>query len=234
MARNKNFILALDLEPKAAANAVKKFRAHIEIFKIGSRLFTSEGPDMVRWVHKQGCKVFLDLKFHDIPKTVAEACRNAVRMRVWGLTVHCSGGFAMMREAVNALFLESERLSLLRPIVFGVTVLTSFAKQDLLEIGVPRSAKNQVCRLAHLAQKAGLDGVVASGNEVQLIRRALDKDFLIAVPGIRSQADAKGDQKRTIGVRLARGYGANYIIVGRPILEAKEPVVILEKMLAEM
>src|SRR3989344_1798038 len=149
-------ILALDVEPEDARDSIRELAPHIGIFKIGGRLFTALGPQVVQWVHEAGRKVFLDLKFHDIPATVAGSVKYAVRMKVWGLTVHASGGFAMMKEAQTAASEEARKLGTSKPLIFGVTVLTSFSKSDLLSVGVGGSTESQVRRLAALARKAGL------------------------------------------------------------------------------
>ena len=227
-------ILALDVEPGQAMPIVAELKAYIEIFKIGSRLFTSMGPQIVEKIHEGGRKVFLDLKFHDIPATVAESCRNAARMGVWGLTIHASGGFAMMKEAQETVRKESAALKVPKPLIFGVTVLTSMSDPDLREIGVADSSLSQIRRLALLAEKSGLDGVVASGNEIQTVREICGKNFLVAVPGIRPKSAAAGDQKRIMTPEKARSLGADYVIVGRPILESKDKVRQTKEILREV
>ena len=227
-------ILALDVEPGEALPLVRELKPYLEIFKIGSRLFTSAGPQIVEKVHQEGRKVFLDLKFHDIPMTVAESCRNAVRMGVWGFTIHASGGFAMMKEAQETVRKESAVLKVPKPLIFGVTVLTSMSDPDLREIGVADNPLSQVRRLALLAEKAGLDGVVASGNEIQTVRENCAKNFLVAVPGIRPKSAAVGDQKRVMTPEKARALGADYVIVGRPILESKDKVAQTKEILSEV
>ncbi len=220
--RERGLILALDVEPGVARKTIHALKDHIEIFKIGNRLFTAFGPQVVKWVHDAGRKVFLDLKFHDIPVTVAEACRNAARMKVWGLTIHTSGGFAMMREAQAAAADESRKLGVRKPLIFGVTVLTSLSKSDLKEAGVNASPQAQVKRLALLAQKAGLDALVASGQEIEMLRATVGQKMVLGIPGIRpADANKKDDQKRVMTPEKAMKLGANYVIVGRPILEAK-------------
>ena len=218
-------ILALDVEPEDARPTIRDLASHIGIFKIGSRLFTALGPQVVQWVHDAGRKVFLDLKFHDIPATVAGSVRYAARMGVWGLTVHASGGFAMMKEAQTAASEEARKLGTSKPLIFGVTVLTSFSKSDLLSVGVGRTPENQVKRLSALARKAGLDGIVASGREIKTVRKAVGPKMLIGVPGIRSpQRPVADDQKRIMTPERAAALGADYLIVGRPILEARDRV----------
>lgn len=221
----KGLILALDVEPDDAKDVIQNLQAHVDIFKIGGRLFTALGPQVVGWVHACGRKVFLDLKFHDIPLTVAETCRNAARMGVWGLTVHASGGFAMMKSAQDALREESKVLGLQKPLAFGVTVLTSFSHKDLKSVGISSSPGVQVKRLSLLAKKSGLDGVVASGNEIGIVSSACGPKFLTAIPGIRfAEEDKKDDQKRVMTPEKAAGLGADYLIVGRPILQAPDKI----------
>lgn len=225
-------ILALDVEPGRARETIKKLAPHFEIFKIGSRLFTVLGTEVIRWVHQTRRKVFLDLKFHDIPSQVAAACRNAVRLKLWGFTVHTMGGFAMMKEAVRVTQEESKRRRLKRPCIFGVTLLTSLEGSALKEIGIKSALPFQVRRLALLAQKAGLDGVVASGSEIEMIRTTCQKNFLIAVPGVRlGQNIYREDQKRIVTPQAALALGANYLIVGRPILESKDKISMTQRIL---
>ncbi len=229
--RKKGLILALDVEPGHAKAMIRELRDHIEIFKIGHRLFTALGPQVVQWVHDAGRKVFLDLKFHDIPLTVAEACRNAVRMKVWGLTVHTSGGFDMMREAQKSITEESRRLKIVKPLVFGVTVLTSMSESDLMTVGVNASPKAQVKRLALLAKKSGLDALVASGQEIEMLRKMVGERMILGIPGIRLvDAGKKDDQKRVMTPEKAISLGADYVIIGRPILEAKNKIETIHKI----
>lgn len=214
-------ILALDVDPGEAKAVLAELKDSVDIIKIGGRLFTALGPQVVDWVHASGKKVFLDLKFHDIPLTVAESCRNAARMKVWGLTIHASGGFAMMSEAARVISDEARSLKISKPLIFGVTVLTSLSDPELKEVGLPNKAIEQVALLAVLAKKSGLDGVVSSGQEIETIRKTCGSDFLVMTPGIRSAKDAVGDQKRVMTPARAIQLGANYLVVGRPILEAK-------------
>lgn len=227
-------ILALDVEPGNAKAVIQELKDDIGIFKIGGRLFTALGPQVVEWVHAAGRKVFLDLKFHDIPATVAGSCRNAARLGVWGLTIHASGGFAMMEAAARAVQEESEALKISKPLIFGVTVLTSLSDEEIRETGIPGSVLMQVQRLAGLAKKAGIDGAVCSGNEIETVRGACGQNFLALVPGIRSSADAKGDQKRVMTPARAFALGANYIVVGRPILDAPDRVRAARAILKEV
>lgn len=224
-------ILALDVEPEKARGTAKKFFSYLKFFKIGSRLFTALGPEFVLWLNRQNKKVFLDLKFHDIPNTVAEAVRNAVRMKVWGLTVHALGGFAMMKEAVKAAKEEAGKEKTTKPYIFAVTLLTSLDGKELRRVGIFDAPEKEVKRLALLAKKAGLDGVVASGREIKSIRKACGKNFLIAVPGIRMEKATKEDQKRTVSPPQAIHAGADYLILGRPLLQAKAPLEVVKNFL---
>jgi orotidine-5'-phosphate decarboxylase len=194
-------------------------------FKVGSRLFTAEGPDLVRRLVNTGANVFLDLKFHDIPNTVAQAVEAAVTTGVWMLNVHASGGVPMMQAAARAAADRAAREGRRKPIVIGVTVLTSMDEGTLKTVGVQRPLLEQVVTLARMAKDAGLDGVVASPQETAAIRAACGPGFSIVTPGIRgaSAGDAKNDQSRTMGPAEAIQAGASYIVVGRPIIAATDP-----------
>lgn len=228
-------IVALDLDPRKALGAVKELSPHVEIFKIGNRLFTARGPECVQWAVSRRKKVFLDLKFHDIPNTVAESCRNAARLGVWGLTLHISGGTEMMRRAVESVRKEPRRIGQERPLLFGVTVLTSMDRAALKQVGVNFDPDKQVERLALLAMQSGLDGVVCSGREIETVRKKCGKKFLIAVPGLRPSHDSgRDDQKRTVTVGQARAFGADFFIVGRPVLESRNRVKSVQNILKEV
>jgi orotidine-5'-phosphate decarboxylase len=217
-------IVALDVDsiPRARELA-NMLRGVVGAFKIGSRLFTGEGPAFVRELAERGDRVFLDLKFHDIPNTVAGAVEAATRLGVWMVNVHAAGGSAMMRAALDAASNSAAAAGTSRPLVIAVTVLTSLSAQDLRETGVARGPLEQVEHLATLAKAAGLDGVVASPLETRAVRTACGPDFAIVTPGIRGPSDAKGDQTRTLSPREAIAAGASYIVVGRPIIGAADP-----------
>ena len=228
-------ILALDVDAKDAKKIIEELKSSVEIFKIGGRLFTEIGPPIVREIQSQKRKVFLDLKFHDIPLTVAESCRNATRLGVWGLTIHVSGGFDMMKLAAETVQEESIKLGVKTPLIFGVTVLTSLSADDLREVGIARSPLKQVQRLALLAKKSGIDGVVASPNEIAAIRKVCQQNLLVMTPGIRSQKESgKDDQKRVMSAGQAMAAGANYLVVGRPILGAKNRAAAAQEFLKEI
>jgi orotidine-5'-phosphate decarboxylase len=230
----QQLLVALDVDTVDAARGLARtLRGHVGGFKIGSRLFTSHGPSFVEELVAAGDRVFLDLKFHDIPNTVAGAIAAATRMGVWMVNVHAGGGVEMMRAARQAADEEAGRASSAPPLVIAVTVLTSFTEAGLAATGVPGSIADHVRRLALLAQESGLDGVVASPQEIALIRNACDARFQIVTPGIRGAADAKGDQARTATAAGALGAGANYLVVGRPIIEAADPRAAAMKLAQE-
>jgi len=194
-------------------------------FKIGNRLFTTEGPALVRRIADAGSRVFLDLKYHDIPNTVEQAVEAAVGTGAWMINVHASGGTAMMEAAARAARETSTRLGRPAPLMIGVTVLTSMDEQALRAIGVERPVLQQVIALARLTQQAGLQGVVASAQETPAIREACGPQFQIVTPGIRgaSAGSERNDQSRTMGPAEAIRAGASYIVVGRPIISAPDP-----------
>ena len=212
MTPRSRLIVALDVaSPVDAGELVSALRGRVGMFKVGSQLFTAAGPDFVRKLVDSGEKVFLDLKYHDIPNTVADAVAMAARLGVSLVDVHALGGKAMLEAAVGALPAMATRL-------LAITVLTGHDEGTLGEIGVAGTLPASVRRLARLAQAAGLDGVVASPHEVALIREACGRDFLIVTPGIRPTGAAPGDQARTATPTAALAAGADYLVVGRPIL----------------
>jgi orotidine-5'-phosphate decarboxylase len=230
----KQLLVALDVDTAAEARALAdRLRGVVGGFKIGSRLFTSEGPAIVEDLASRGDRVFLDLKFHDIPNTVAGAIASATRLGVWMVNVHASGGSTMMRAARAAADEEAARQSRTAPLVIAVTMLTSLEQTALAEVGVSATVAQQVERLAALTEAAGLDGVVASPQEIAIIRRSRGPGFAIVTPGIRGAGDAKGDQSRTLSAAEAIGAGASYLVVGRPIIADADPRAAAERIAAE-
>jgi orotidine-5'-phosphate decarboxylase len=227
-------LVALDVDSVIDARALAdQLRGTVAGFKIGKQLFTSQGPAVVEELVARGDRVFLDLKFHDIPNTVAGAVRAATRMGVWMLNIHASGGSQMMRAAKAAASEEAARRSKPAPLVVAVTMLTSLDDGMLGEIGIQGPMSGQVERLARLAKAAGLDGVVASPRELPLIRTACGADFTIVTPGIRGAGDTKGDQSRTMSAAEAVAAGASFLVVGRPITRASSPRLAAERLSAD-
>jgi orotidine-5'-phosphate decarboxylase len=203
-------------------------------FKIGSELFTAAGPDIVRRVRATGASVFLDLKFHDIPNTVKKAVTAAVRLDVQMLTVHTSGGFDMLEAAEQAATAAAQAAGYARPLVLGVTVLTSLNAEALREVGLTAGVEEQVRRLANVAVKAGLRGLVCSPQEVVRLRQFIPPDLQLITPGIRTGAEKADDQARTMTPKEAIAAGANWLVVGRPIYAAANPRAAAEKILASI
>ena len=216
-------IVALDVDQ--AARALELFdslRDYVGIFKIGMQLFTAAGPDVVRQIVSRGGRVFLDLKFHDIPNTVIGAGVEATRLGVSIFNIHTSGGSEMMKRTAGAVADTAAREGLTKPAVIGVTLLTSVDQEALRQIGIDDEPRSVVKRLAMLAETSGLDGVVASGHEIKIIREAVPRSgFVIVTPGMRSAGDASDDQRRVMTVGQAISAGADYVVVGRPILNSE-------------
>lgn len=230
-------IIALDTpDLKRAKQLVKTLRKVVSHFKVGSELFTAWGHEAIKSVRWAGGHVFLDLKYHDIPNTVAGAIREAAKLNVSMLTIHTSGGFQMMEAARHAAEETARRQKVKRrPKIFGVTILTSLNERELKEtLAVEKSLEKTVQNLAGMADKAGLDGVVASGNELSLIRSKVGKDFLVITPGIRPAWSVKGDQSRVMTPKRAFDLGANYLVIGRPITEAKDPLEAAQRVIEEV
>ena len=228
-------IVALDVPDAAAARALAaRLDASKCSLKVGKELFTAAGPDLVRELARRGFRVFLDLKFHDIPNTVAQACAAAARLGVWMLNVHASGGAAMMAAARDAVGRTAAEAGLPRPLLIAVTVLTSLSAGDLAAIGVNASPEEQVLRLARLAQAQGLDGVVCSAREAAALKRALGPAFTLVTPGIRPEGSAANDQARVMTPPQAIAAGADYLVIGRPVAAAPDPQAALDAILASI
>ncbi len=238
-------LVALDVESAAKAiELADTLRGAVGGYKIGKQLFTAAGPAMVRELTTRGDRVFLDLKFHDIPSTVAGAVQSAVTTGAWMVNVHASGGTVMMKAAAESARKTAKALGRARPLVIAVTVLTSMNDAALAEVGVSRPVLEQVVHLARLAKSAGLDGVVASSWETQAIREACGPDFQIVTPGIRplvldvaagfSRTSRPDDQARTLTPAEAIAAGASYLVIGRPITSAPNPREAAEKIAASL
>ena len=223
-------VVALDYPTQAQALAMAKQLNPTQCrVKVGKELFTSAGPQVVEALHKLGFEVFLDLKFHDIPNTCAKACAAAAELGVWMVNVHASGGRRMMEAARNEIDKASHQ-----PLLIGVTVLTSMEQADLAELGLNISPIEQVERLAKLTQSSGLDGVVCSAKEVELINKVCGKDFLTVTPGIRPAGAEQGDQRRILTPAQAKAAGVHYMVIGRPITQAADPALACADIIKEL
>ena len=216
-------IVALDVDNISQAEIlIDLLKDKIKIFKVGSRLFTSEGPEIIDLINKKGCKVFLDLKYYDIPTVIADAVKIAGEKGVCSTTLHISGGRNMLKLSVQQKP---------RPLIWGVTVLTSFDENNLREIGVMRKIDEQVENLARLASEVGLDGIVCSAKEISIVKKV--SGLKIIVPGIRLNK-TNDDQKRTLTPREAKELGADYIVVGRPIIKSENPLIVVDTIRKEI
>ena len=236
MTPGERIILALDVsEYDEAIDIVQKFREEVDIFKIGSELFTSVGPGIVEEINSMGKKVFLDLKFHDIPNTVCKSVLAAAKLGVFMFNVHTLGGLKMMRQAARTLTEFCLEKNIERPLLIGVTILTSIDQTALRdELGINISMSTHVKYLAGLAHKAGLDGVVASPEDAGIIRPRFGKDFLIVTPGIRPSWAAADDQKRILTPRDALRKGADYLVMGRAVISQPDPARALKRIKEEI
>ena len=233
---NKNPIIAA-LDVPSAEQALKlaeQIAPAVGAFKIGKELFVSAGPDIVKRVRATGASVFLDLKFHDIPNTVAMAVAAAIRLDVQMITIHASGGREMMRAAEQSARDTAQALGLPVPLVLGVTVLTSSSNETLAETGCEADTEKQVLRLAQLAVKSGVRGLVCSPLEIAALRKILPGQMQLVTPGIRTGSEKADDQKRTLSPREAMQAGANWLVVGRPIYAAENPRMAAETILASL
>jgi len=218
-----------DLSDQQALSLLEQLKPTKCRVKIGKELFTRYGPNLVREIHARGFSIFLDLKYHDIPNTVALACRAAAELGVWMINVHASGGLAMMQAARAAVAEFGDQ----RPLLVAVTLLTSLTATDLEMLGIPESPENWVLRLATLTQKAGLDGIVCSAQEAQALRKAFPTNFCLVTPGIRLAESKADDQQRIMTPQAAIAAGADYLVIGRPITQAADPAGVLERIRLE-
>ncbi len=236
MPHKDRLILALDLnDPDHALEVVDKFSEWVTTFKVGLELFSTAGPEIVRKIHDREKKVFLDLKFHDIPNTVSRAAVQVARLGVSMFNLHASGGYEMMRRTRDAVVETCLKENIPRPKIIAVTVLTSISEDEFRnEMGFQHGIRTHVRHLASMANEAGLDGVVASGHEVSSIRKKHGKDFIIVTPGIRPSWSPPDDQKRTMTPRDALRNGADYLVIGRAVLAQKNPVEAIDLITLEI
>jgi orotidine-5'-phosphate decarboxylase len=231
----ERLIVALDIDGlEQAQELVRLLAGDVGMFKVGKQLFTHAGPQAVRLIQELGGEIFLDLKFHDIPNTVAKAAIEATRMGVKMFNVHASGSLDMMRLTVKEVERVCRQEKRRKPIMLAVTVLTSLNQDDLRRVGVDANVEDQVVRLALLTKEAGMDGVVASSHEVAHIRDACGRRFIIVTPGIRPADASRNDQQRVMTPAEAIRAGVDYIVVGRPILEAENPLSAARAIVADM
>lgn len=236
MPAREKIIIALDVsDPAYALEIVDRFRDYVDVFKVGLELFISGGPNVVQEINKRGKKVFFDLKFHDITHTVTKAALAATKLGVYMFNLHASGGVEMMKRCKEAVVELCLKENIRRPKMLGVTVLTGLT-QDVLreELNIQHSLKTHVKQLSKLSIEAGLDGVVASGHEVAMLRNHFGKNLLIVTPGIRTSWSPPDDQKRTMTPREAIREGADYIVIGRAVLNQPDPFKALELITAEI
>jgi orotidine-5'-phosphate decarboxylase len=232
MTAKERLIVALDVDTaERAEELVDMLAPAVDVFKVGIAPFTGFGERVMEKIEAAGKKVFLDLKFHDIPNTVRNAAEAAAKKNVFMMNFHCIGGEKMLRAAAEGVEKAGKRKDTL---LIGVTVLTSMGREDLRALGIEGDIERRVISLAGMAQNAGLDGVVASGKEARGIKEKMGKDFIVVTPGVRPEGAATGDQKRALTPRAAVAEGADYIVVGRPIIEAADPVKAAARIIKEM
>lgn len=232
----EKIILALDVSDAVyALDLVDRFKDYVNVFKVGLELFVSAGPGIVEEINRRGKRVFLDLKFHDIPNTISKAAIAATRLGVYMFNVHASGGTEMMRHCREAVVDLCLKENIERPKILGVTVLTGLTHEALKgELGIQHSLRTHVKQLSKLTVEAGLDGVIASGHEVAMIRSHFGRGLLIVAPGIRTSWSPPDDQRRTMTPREAIRVGADYIVLGRAVLNQPDPLKALELISAEI
>lgn len=228
-------VVALDVDSREQAiSLVEELNPFVGLFKIGSQLFTATGPQLVKEIINRGAKVFLDLKYHDIPNTVASAVVAAMRLGVSICNVHALGGLAMMRQVAEECEKVAAKESLTKPIILAVTVLTSHDQASLNDLAINENLSDLVVRLAKLTQKAGLDGVVASAQEITLIRNATQSPFVVLTPGLRPAQSDTQDQKRVMTPEEALKAGSDYLVIGRPILAHPNPAKAAAEIVASL
>ena len=229
-------IVALDVDSyRKAGRLVRLLSPYVKVFKVGNILFTQCGPKIIKYIHKKGAKVFLDLKYNDIPNTVSRAAIEATKLGVYMINVHATSGREALRATAKAVAEEARRHHIFKPILVAVTVLTSLHDEDIHSFGMTGTVKDLVLRLAGLAKDAGLDGVVASPEEIKMIKKEIGDHFVVVTPGIRPEwAMHKGDQKRVMTPSQAVANGADFIVVGRPIIQAKKPAKAVKDILKDM
>jgi orotidine-5'-phosphate decarboxylase len=228
-------IFALDVEHfSEAQHWVTLLKDKVGMFKVGKQLFTHAGPKVIDMIRARNQNIFLDLKFHDIPTTVAKAGAEATKLNVSIFDLHALGGFEMMKRTVEASRATAKEMGVPKPLILAVTILTSMDEEALKEVGIRGPVLDEVGQLAQLAMKAGVDGVVASPKEIGIIRQQCGDKFLIVTPGIRLPSEEKDDQKRTLSPREAISAGASYLVIGRPIKEAKDPLGAVQRIVEDI
>ncbi len=231
----EKLIVALDYDSKDEALSVaRELKDHVGLFKVGLQLFSSEGAEMIRLLLKEGTRVFLDMKLHDIPNTVAKAATVSAGMGVSMINFHCLGGKKMLETAAAEVSDHCQKKSLKKPLLIGVTILTSMSEADIVDVGISSALTDEVRRLAAIAKDAGLDGVVASVHEIEAIRKECGNDFLIVTPGIRPSWSKKNDQERITTPSDAIRKGADFIVVGRPITGSTDRQKAAREIVLEM
>lgn len=231
----EKLVLAMDVSNLAdAEKIVTELTDYVGVFKVGKELFTAEGPAVFRMIKEKGGKIFADLKYHDIPNTVASAARVLTRHGVEIFNVHAQGGYEMIKTTKEAIVDEASKLGVKPPVMLAVTVLTSLSDEDMKRLNINSTAKEYVLHLAKLAKEAGADGVVCSPQEVEMLKKELGKEFVVLTPGIRPLWSEKGDQKRIMTPADAVKADVDYIVIGRPILKAENRVEAAKKVIDEM
>lgn len=232
MKAKERLIVALDVDSyDKAVDLIEGLDRYVDVFKVGIAPFTDYGQKILGFLEEKGKKVFLDLKFHDIPNTVRNAAKVACKKNVFMMNFHCIGGSAMLKAASLAVKeIQKDK----KPILLGVTVLTSMTQEDLTNIGISEEVEAKVLAFAEMAKASGMDGVVASAKEAKRIKEKVGKDFIVVTPGVRPDWAAKGDQKRVLTPKAALEEGADYLVVGRPIIQAEDPQAAARKIIEEI